>query len=145
VYAEVPGQLHDGGLGGGVRHLSGRRSGDGEKRGGVDDRTASRLGVTQPRDAVLARQEDAGEVRVVDPAPGVQAGVQRRPVAGVHQAHVVADHLQPLVPAQNLLVRRHDLRLVRKVRLQRKVTTLWATLSTPTTTPPSTANRSATA
>ena len=120
MHAQVPGQLYDAGLGRRISHLGCGRPDISQEGGGVDHRAAGRVGVPQVRNAVLAGQEDAGQVRVLDPAPGLQAGVQRRTVAGIHQPHVVVDDVEPAVLPHDLLIHRLDLRLVGQIGLHRE-------------------------
>ena len=63
--------------------------------GGVDDRALALP--PHVRDRVLAAQVDAGQVDLLDPLPGVQAGVQDRVVVGRGDAGVVERDVDPAV------------------------------------------------
>ena len=74
-------------LDGGVGDLRGRRAHHRHERRGVDDRAAALL--AHVRDDRLAAQVDAGQVDLLHPPPGVEAGVQDRVVVGRGDAGVV--------------------------------------------------------
>ena len=91
LHAEFAGQRQHAALGRGVGDLRGSRTHHRDERGGVHDGPAT----LHPHvaDRFLAAQVDRGQVDLLDPAPGVQAGVQDRVVVGRGDPGVVERHV----------------------------------------------------
>ena len=79
----------------GVGDLRGRGAHHRDERGGVDHRAAGRVVGEQMRDAVLAAEEHALEVDVLDALPGLERGVEHRRVVGRRDPGVVEEHVDP--------------------------------------------------
>ena len=106
-------------LGGGVGDLRDGRAHHRDERGGVDHRAAA--GLEQVRDAVLAAEEDAAQVDVLDPLPGLERGVEHRGVVGRVDAGVVEEHVDAAHLLARLAVHVADLLLVGDVGRDRQL------------------------
>jgi hypothetical protein len=73
------------------------------------------------RDAVLAAEEDRGEIDLLHPPPCLEAGVQDRGVVGRGDPRVVEEHVDAPEALAHLLVHRAHRRVVGDVGGQRQV------------------------
>ena len=98
--ADLPRQRQHRPLRGRVGDLRDRRAHDGDERGGVDHR-AARLVLEQVRDPVLAAEEDAAQVDVLDPLEDLERRIEDRSVLGRVDPGVVEEDVDPaeLAPA----------------------------------------------
>ena len=93
LHAELAGHGEDAALAGRVADLAGGRAHDRHEGGRVDDRTTA--AGQKVRDPELAAQVDRRQVDLLDPLPGVDAGVEDGVVIGRADPGVVAADVDP--------------------------------------------------
>ena len=118
LHAELSRKRQHAPLRGGVGDLRDRRPHHGDERGGVDHRAPAR--VEQMRDAVLAAQKDAAQVRVLDALPHLERGLEHRGVLAGIDSRVVEKHVDAAELLARACIDRAHLPLVADVSLQRK-------------------------
>ncbi len=107
LHAQFAGHGEDAALGGRVGDLGGGRAHPRHEGRGVDDGAPALA--AHVRDGGLAAQVDGGEVDLLDPLPGLQAGLQDGVVVGRGDAGVVEGDVDAAVGVVRRLEQRLDL------------------------------------